>query len=65
MQSNDRIIDRDVEFYTAEAEFCTNELCRCPPSMEKYWIERGSIAVTLRETFIAYRTAMDKPKVAS
>ena len=60
MTAEDRIIDRDIEFYKAEAEFCRNECSRCATKRERYWQEREIAAHRVYAQLVAYRMAMDR-----
>lgn len=57
-----RIIDRDVDFYTAEVEFCQERLQRCAPNYERYWANRINFANSLLNALKAYREAVDTPQ---
>lgn len=66
--SNQRIIDRDLQFYTAEAEFCLRHLQGCAPAQEAYWQRRREQAQALVNALTMYQLAVDgegAPKAAT
>lgn len=56
----DRIIDRDVEFYEGEIDFCENKLRQCIPSHEAYWTWRLKEARKLVSAFNTYRNLVNE-----
>lgn len=60
MNVQGRIIDRDIEFYAAEVEFCTVQLQRCWTEKEPYWQKRKRNAKAVLQTLTDYRISVDK-----
>lgn len=58
-----RIIDRDIEFYQMEVEYCAEQRRRCLTNHEKYWDQRYRYACDLVNAMSAYRVALDCPRV--
>lgn len=59
MATERRIIDRDIEVYTAFAEWDLARLRRCPPSGEATHRRRHQAAQQVLAALIAYRDAID------
>lgn len=59
-RAGDRIIDRDVEFYEMELDYCADRLRRCTPQHEPYWIERAGKARKVAEALRAYRDKINE-----
>jgi hypothetical protein len=60
MADNDRIIDRDADFYAGEVEECTRRLCRCRPEHEDYWKRRRDLAQSVHDRLVMLRTLIDE-----
>lgn len=63
--SEKRIIDRDIEFYTADVENRERRLRTCPPSEEHECEVLMNAAKVVLKSLIAYRNAMDAIKEQS
>lgn len=55
-----RIIDKDVDFYTAEVEECRRRLRTCTPPEEPYWIGRTNLAVEVLDRLQTYRLCINQ-----
>lgn len=55
-----RIIDRDVDFYATEIEYCKMQLQRCTPSMEAKWAHRAVMAEYVHRALLRYQQDLGK-----
>ncbi len=59
MSANNRIIDRDIDFYNGEVERCISGLQSCPSGYEPAWSSMLICAMQVSRALESYRAALD------
>jgi hypothetical protein len=52
------IIDRHIEFYAGEVEYCEKRLRECEPREELYWKRRRNLAREVWQALKAYHKVL-------